>query len=580
MPHRENKFIVRGTELRTLLQEGAHETYETVGATFGPMSGNVIIQKNWGLARLTHDGITVAREIFLSDSVKNAGATLLASASKKTLETVGDGTSATVILGYTILALANKAATSGRNPMLMKRGIIRAAIDAKREIDNLKQEIVVPENATDPNQLEQIATISASGDKAIGSLVAETVNRVGKGITIEEYNGLNIEKQIVEGYYFESGYVAPQLSTMIETDKDGQAYVVVVSNTLSRVEDVFPFIKKMFDENKRKLLIVGRVNAHAIETLTAQVMNGAFEVTVADAPIAGQQRIEFLNDVAAITGARLLPNLTNAKFSDLGKIDKATLTSRSTTIFGGAGDPEQVLVRMEAIKQQLKDETIEVLRMHLENRLAKLNGKVGLIQVGGATPTEVKEKKDRVDDAVKAAQAAIQEGIIAGGGTALVEVSRRLEMEKSELFINRDAIDDLTDIQDKGYISVEGNVRDAVTRVYDNRPSTSMLPDELEGYRIVIEALKEPFRVLMENSGQMPDYNLKMVQKAGYGFGYHAERPTEDPINLFDAGVVDPALVLKMVVENGCSIAGDLITAKAGIFHEDLEKVEDIEMED
>lgn len=552
MPIRENKLIISGPALRAGIQAGAEKTYQAVGSTFGPMSGNVAIQKNWGLARITHDGVTVAREIMVSDSVENIGATILAEASKKTLETVGDGTSATVILGYHILALANQSVASGRNPMLIKRGIIKAALDAKRELDSLKKEVIPTEEDPVPAILTQVATISASGDKAIGALVANVVAKVGNGVTIEEYNGLNIEEEIIEGYYFESGYAAPQLSQIMKTEDGQPVQVLVVQASLSRTEDIFPFIKKMYDQGKKKLLVVGRVHGHALQTAIAQVMSGGFEVCMVDSPIAGQQRSEFLQDVAAVTGARLLANLTkDAKFSDLGTIDRVTTTSRSTTLFAGGGDPEQVSERLAGIQAALKTETVEVVRMHLDNRQAKLKGCIGLIRVGGATPVELKEKKDRVEDAVKATQAALAEGVVAGGATALIEVSRLLS----------------------------AGPKGVVTGVYDT-PDQSTLPDEVEGYRIVTEALKRPFHVLMENSGQEPGYNLKMAQKAGYGWGYHAERPTEDPIELFPAGVLDPAKVIKMVVENGCSVAAELVTTVTAIVHEDLEKVETIEDQD
>jgi len=589
MPIRENKNIISGPVLRSGIQEGARKAYEAVGATFGPMSGNVIIQKNWGLARITHDGVTVAREVFLPDSVENAGATILSDASKKTLETAGDGTSATVILGYHILELANKSVVSGRNAMLMKRGISRAAVDAKAIIDTLKTDVQRNDKKPDetPKELIQVATISASGDEAIGNLVAETVSKVGNGVTIEEYNGLNIEKEVVEGYYFENGYAAPQLSQVIETVGTAQLRVLVVQGTVSRVEDIFPFLEKMVNAGFRKLLIVGRIHGHALQCAIAQVMAGKFEITIADAPIAGQQRGEFLQDVCAMTGARLLSNLdAQAKMGDLGKAERVVLTSKSTTIFGGQGDPEAVENRLAGIREQLKNETIEVVRMHLETRQAKLKGRVGIIRVGGATPTEVKEKKDRVDDAVKATQAALEDGIVAGGATTLIEVSRQLQqrMEAPILAYAAEAVDDveaakLVKKASRSTVTVKGDPKTAVTLIGPSGSST-WLSDEIEGYRIVVEALKAPFRVLMQNSGQEPASNLKAVQKAGYGWGYHAERPTEEPIELFPAGVLDPAKVLKMVVENGCSTAAELLTVNAGIFHVDLEKVEEIEGQD
>lgn len=538
MPHREAKQIVVGDAARDGILAGSKQTYDAVRETFGPLSGNVAIEKVWGQPRITHDGVTVAREVLVEDSVQNIGAVLLAEASKQTNDTAGDGTSATVILGYTIHELSHRSVKSGRNAMMMKRGILKAGRDAKDVID----ELAVDVNA---KELAQIATISASGDKALGALIADTVHRVGAGVTIEEYNGLNVEQEIVEGFYFDRGFASPQLQPIITTeDESNPVCVLVLEKAVNKVSDIFPIMETMAKAKRTKLLIVAAASGHALNFAVSNVMQGNFEVCIVDSPIYGQQRIEFLMDVAAVTGAKVVPAGAKAPtLADLGKCDRVAVTSKSTTIVAGNGDPEVVIGRIEEINTQLKTEANEVIRKQMESRRAKLKGKIGIIRVGGATEVDMKETKDRVDDAVKASQAAQLEGMVAGGGTALVHVSSVL----------RDNLDD-----------------DATGLIHQ---------DEIEGYRIVVEALKAPFTQLMLNSGQPADYNLKMVQKAGYGKGYNAELHTENPVNLFTAGVVDPALVIKMEVENATSVAAELVTTNVAITHLKLDKLEEIEEE-
>ncbi len=550
MPHRENKIIIEGDAARKGIQEGARKTYSSVKATFGPMSSNVGIQKNWGLGRITHDGVTVAREIHLRDDAENFGAEHLAEASKQTNNAAGDGTSATVILGYHILNLANRQVFSGRNPMQMKRGIRRAAKDAVAIIDELKTPIDI-ETDEGKAKLIQVATISASGDAAMGQLIADTVGKVGKGVTIEEYPGMNVEREIVEGFHYDSGWASPHLSQIIQAEEDGAnpVSVLVTDKHITKLEDIFPLMQILVKANRSKLIVVGKVTGSGLGVAVSNVREsaGSFEMAISESPIYGQQRVEFLQDVATFTGAKLVANPRTATLADLGKATKVVLTQKATTIFGGQGDPEQIASRISDIKAKLKKETVDVVRMHMENRLAKLTGRVGVIYVGGATETEVKEKKDRVDDAVHATQCALEDGIVPGGGTTLVEVARRLE-----------------------HLPHQSKRAGAVT----------MHPDELEGYRVVIEAFRMPFQVLMQNSGQPAEYNLEMLKEAGYGFAYDAEHPTKKPVDVWEAGVLDPAKVIKLEVENGCSIAGELVTTETVIAHEDLSKVEQIEDQD
>lgn len=590
MPHRENKIIIKGEVARRSIEAGAFEVFDSVATTYGPMSGNVGIQKNWGLGRITHDGVTVAREIFLKNDAENFGATHLSAASKKTNEAAGDGTSATVILGYTVLSLANRQVFSRRNPMLMKRGIIRAALDAKDAIDAMKRPILDAKDGKTPEGLIKVATISASGDAAIGALIADTVHRVGKGVTIEEYAGLNVEQEIVEGFYYDQGWASPHLSAVIESEDANPVRVLITERSITKVAELFPLLKKLDDARNTKLVIVGSVTGPALTMVTDFVRNNQLEIGISQSPIFGQQRSEFLLDVATVTGGKVVTNLgENISLDLLGKCGRAVYNQKSTTLFSGQGDPEQVMTRIDETEAKLKAETVDVVREHMTSRLAKLRGKIGLIRVGGATESEVKEKKDRVDDAVHATQAAQEDGIVAGGATALLEVRRRL-LEKlgatapvpvvSRVVVREtDMARGSTVIQDhaRGVMIIE-NPTDV--QFAPGAAQTDMQPDELEGYRVVLDAFLEPFKVLMTNSGQSADYNLEMVLEAGYGFGYNAEAPTKKPVDLWEAGVVDPAKVIKLEIENGCSVAAELVTTKSVIAHVDLAKVEQIEDED
>lgn len=540
MPVREPKTFLFDAEARAAVLAGAQYTYRSVRGTFGPMSGNVGITKLWAIPRITHDGVTVAREVKLPDMHQNIGAELLAQASKKTNETAGDGTSATVIVGYQTMFLSAKSIASGRNPMLMKRGIKKAALDTIAYVDTMKRPLKAKE-------LAKVATISASGDKAIGELIAEVVSKVGAGVTIEEYPGLNIEKEIVDGFYIDKGNESPQLTQFMQTEEESNPVsVLVLEKHILKWDMLYPFLEKLTTDVKRnKLLIVGKVSGVALDWLVQLVRTSPLELAIVDCPIYGQQRAEFLMDVCAVTGAHLTAAAATAfSIHDLGECKSVTLTSRSATIVEGNGDPEQVNSRIAKLTDDLKRERNEVIRWQMEQRLAKLTGRIGIIRVGGAIETEVKERKDRVDDAVHAAQAAVEDGVVAGGGTTLVKIAQLLE---------RQVLDDLTGLE---------------------------LPDEIEGYRVAAQALKQPFVDLMRNSGQRGEYNLAMLEESKYGMGYNAERPSTAPIDLWAAGIIDPAKVIKLEVENGFSIAADLITMDTTIAHLDIEKVETIEDED
>jgi chaperonin GroEL len=523
---RVNKKVILDAEARNKVLEGSRAVYEAVSQAFGVTSGNVLIEKEWGKPILTHDGITIAREVYLQDPDTNAAAQLLIEASQKTNDIAGDGTSATVILGYEIIKKAQQRIASGMDAMSIKRGIIKASEKAKELIESLSKEVSTDE------ELKNVATVSA-GDESIGTLIAETVKEVGDdgGINIEEYQGVGIEQEIVDGYYFDKGYISPQMVT----DSSGivnysDCLIMVTEKKLSTVGDIVPLLKIVVDINEQKpggrILLIGDVAGDALNMLIINSrQTGAVSSVAVLPPIYGDQQTLSLEDIAILTGGKLIRNgesMDNLTKEHLGKADKVTITSDSTTIIGGQGDKEVIKNRIKEIKDILKTEKNEFRVERMRSRVSKLTGKVGLIRVGGATETGMKEIKRRVDNAVNATQAAKEEGIVIGGGICLVHVGHRL---------------------------------------MDQTPEELMGTDEYEGWRVVCEALNAPFLKLMENAGLDGSYNLRQIKEVNsLNMGYDVRNPTDEPIDLAERGIIDPIKVIKMVVENALSVAGNAIT--------------------
>jgi len=523
MPRSDPKIIHSEEETRTKLLSGAKKVYDAVAATYGPTAGNVILQKSWGQAVVTKDGVTVAKDVYLKDELEDIGAGKLVEASEKSNDVTGDGTTATVLLGYHIMRLANQRIAAGFNPIGLRRGIDEAANWIKGQLD----EVSIPIKDKD---LHKVATISAS-DPAIGKLVASTILKVkGVGVTVEEYDGLGVIQDVVEGLYFEKGWTAPQFVTSRETEEAvlENTNILVVDKKLDTNQDIVPILEMVFKETEHKsLLIIGTVTNRALETAFLTHNMGKVKVCVVSPPVYGDQVLPFLEDVAAMTGGKVIPKSMppeKIKVQHLGFAKKVIVGKDSTTVFEGKQDREQVQTRIDALYKQLKSDRYSAFQKErMELRLSKLLGKIGMIKVGGATESERTELKFRVDDAIHATKAARQEGIVPGGAVTLPQI-------------------------------VRGKAID-----------TSGDKDEVEGMGIVLMALNEPFEQLMENSGLDPGYRLQQILKAKPGFGFDVKNPTDEPIDLMKAGIFDPTLVIKSVVENACSAAGLAITAKAAL---------------
>lgn len=516
------KIITKGDEARRKLLRGAEAVYEAVSATYGPVSGNVGIQKSYGQGVVTHDGVTVAREVYLEDEIEDMGAGFLVQASEKSNRVSGDGTSATVLLGYHILNKANQRVAAGINPMALRRGIDKASLWIKQQLDELATPVA-------DEDLAKVATISAS-DPEVGKLVADTVVKVGGvGITVEEYEGLGVFQDVVDGLYFEQGWTMPHFVTDRTTEEavHETVSILILERHIKQNQDIVPIIEMAYAQTDNKtLLIVGNVGGQALETCALTNLAGKVKICVVSAPVYGDQELPFLEDVATLTGGKVVPSSLPADKVDttyLGNARKVIVAKNTTTIFEGQGVSEDIAQRISTIKEQLKsDKYSSFQKERMEMRLAKLQGKIGIIRVGGASETEIKEMKFRVEDAIHATRAAKDEGIVAGGATTLAKI----QYQAGPL----------------GKIPLD------------------LTGDELEGFMLTLKALVEPFKQLMTNAGEDGGYRLAQMLEAETGYGFDVKKMTKDPIELISAGVIDPVRVIKSVVENACSMAGVTIT--------------------
>jgi len=521
------KIITKGDEAKRKLLKGAKEVYDAVSTTYGAVSSNVAIQKSYGNAVVTKDGVTVAREIYLKDEVEDMGAGFLIQASEKTNQISGDGTSATVLLGYHILQKANQRVAAGFDPMELRRGIDKAAIDVKQRLDDMKAEVK-------GDDLIKVASISAS-DPEVGKLVADTVEKVGGvGITVEEHQGLGVFQEVVDGLYFEKGWTMPHFVTDRTTEEvvHENVSIALLEKHIKQNQDVVPLIEMVHGETEHKtLLIIGNVSGQALETCALTNLAGKVKICVVNPPVYGDQELPFLEDVACMTGGKVVPSsLPTDKITVeyLGSADKIIATKGNTTIFGCKGAKEDVEVRIANLKEQLKSDKYSAFQKErMEMRLAKLQGKIGLIKVGGATETEVKEMKFRVEDAVHATRAAKEDGVVPGGATALARISQ---------FMDR----------------------------------------ETEGAKVVCESLLELFKQLMENAGEDGGYRLQQMLKSKDWYGFDVTNMTDEPIELTD--ILDPVTVIKSVVENACSFAGIAVTIPLTITYDREYQLEQVQL--
>ena len=519
---KEIKFDV---DVRSRMKEGADALANAVKVTLGPKGRNVVIDKKFGAPQVTKDGVTVAKEIELEDKIANMGAQLVKEVASKTNEQAGDGTTTATVLAQAIINVGMKNVTAGANPMDLKRGIDKAVA---KVVDNLKEQS--QSVGTDYSKVEQVATVSANNDPAIGKLIAEAMSQVhGDGvITVEEAKGTDTNVKVVEGMQFDRGYISPYFMTngdKMEAVLD-DALVLVTDKKVSAMKDLLPILEPIAREGKSLLIIADDVDGEALTTLVVNKLRGTIKVAAVKAPGFGDRRKDMLQDIAYLTGATVISEergftLENATVELLGKAEKVTISKESTTIVGGAGNKEDIDDRIAQIRKQIDNTTSEYDREKLQERLGKLSGGVAVIYVGATTEVEMKEKKDRVEDALNATKAAVEEGYLPGGGVAYIRATESLEGFKG-----------------------------------DNE-------DETTGIKIVAKAIEAPLRQIADNAGVDGSVIVQKIKEGKNDFGYNAR--TGEYANLYEAGVIDPTKVARVALENAASVAGMFLTTECGI---------------
>jgi len=519
---KEIKFDV---DVRSKMKLGADSLANAVKVTLGPKGRNVVIDKKFGAPQVTKDGVTVAKEIELEDRFENMGAQMVKEVAAKTNEQAGDGTTTATVLAQAIINVGIKNVTAGANPMDLKRGIDKAVAAVVADLKARSQEV-----GSDYSKVEQVGTVSANNDNYIGKLIADAMSKVGKDgvITVEEAKGTETEVKVVEGMQFDRGYISPYFMT--NGDKM-EAYltnpaILVCDKKISTMKDLLPILEPIAREGKELLIIAEDVDGEALTTLVVNKLRGTLKIAAVKAPGFGDRRKEMLQDIAILTGATVISEergftLENATPDLLGKAEKVTITKDTTTIVGGAGAKEAIEERVESIRKQIEVSTSDYDKEKLKERLGKLSGGVAVLYVGAATEVEMKEKKDRVEDALNATRAAVEEGYLPGGGVSYIRAAEAL----AEL---------------KG----------------DN-------DDETTGIRIVAKAIEEPLRQIAANAGVDGAVIIQKIKEGSDDFGYNAR--TDEYVHMFEAGVIDPTKVARVALENAASVAGMFLTTECGI---------------
>jgi len=521
------KQIIFSEDARRALQRGMETLAEAVTTTLGPKGRNVALDKKFGSPTITHDGVTVAKEIELEDPFENMGAQLLKEAATKTNDIAGDGTTTSTVLAHTVVVEGMKNLAAGANPMLLKRGIEAATKVASEEIGKQSIELKTKE------EISSVASISAQ-DRAIGDLIAEVMDKVGKDgvITVEESKGLEFETEYVEGMQFDRGYISPYFITdpeQMEADVS-EPYLLIHDKKISAATDIVPLLEKLVQVGKRELVIVAEdIDGEALATLVLNKLRGMLNVVAIKAPGFGDRRKAMLQDIAILTGANVISEetgrkLDSATIEDLGHAEKIVVTKDDTTIIGGKGELSQIKGRIDQIRNEIEKSTSDYDKEKLQERLAKLSGGVAIIRVGASTETELKEKKHRVEDALSATRAAVEEGIVPGGGVVLINVIPVLQDLKVE---------------------------------YE---------DAQIGVNIVRKALEMPMRKIAENAGKDGSVILENVRRAqkeqdNLKIGYDVLK--EEYLDMVAGGVIDPAKVTRGALENATSIAAMILTTEA-----------------
>jgi len=519
------KEITFDTSAREKLKAGVDALANAVKVTLGPKGRNVVIDKKFGAPHITKDGVSVAKEIELADAIENMGAQMLKEVASKTADIAGDGTTTATVLAQAIVTSGLKNVASGANPMDLKRGIDKAVGAVVKELQSLSKTV-----GSDNAKIKQVASISANNDENIGTLIADAMAKVGTEgvITVEEAKGTETEVKTVEGMQFDRGYLSPYFVTNaenMEADLEN-AFILIYDKKVSTMKELLPVLEKSAQTGRPLLIIAEDVDGEALATLVVNKIRGALKVAAVKAPGFGDRRKAMLQDIAILTGGQVISEetglkLENATLEDLGRAEKITIDKDNTTIVNGAGSKDAIAARVAEIKAQIEKTTSDYDREKLQERLAKLAGGVAVLYIGAATEVEMKEKKDRVDDALRATRAAVEEGIVPGGGVALIRASK--------------ALDKLKGSND----------------------------DEQTGISIIARAIEEPLRQIVANAGGEGAVIVNKVREGKDDFGYNAR--TEVFENLIGAGVIDPTKVVRVALENAASIAGMLLTTECVI---------------
>jgi len=519
------KEITFDTAAREKLKAGVDALANAVKVTLGPKGRNVVIDKKFGAPHITKDGVTVAKEIELKDAIENMGAQMLKEVASKTADLAGDGTTTATVLAQAIVTSGLKNVASGANPMDLKRGIDKAVHAVVAELAKLSKAV-----GNDNDKIKQVATISANNDEAIGTLIANAMATVGTEgvITVEEAKGTETEVKTVEGMQFDRGYLSPYFMTNAENQEAEleNAYILIYDKKISTMKELLPVLEKTAQTGRPLLIIAEDVDSEALATLVVNKIRGALKVAAVKAPGFGDRRKAMLQDIAILTGGVVISEetgtkLEKAELTDLGRAEKITIDKDNTTVVNGAGSKEGIQGRISEIKSQIDKTTSDYDREKLQERLAKLAGGVAVLYIGAPTEVEIKEKKDRVDDALHATRAAVEEGIVPGGGVAYIRAA---------------------------------SVLDGVVGLNE---------DENTGIQIVRRAIEEPLRQIVANAGGEGAVIVQKVREGKDDFGYNAR--TEVFENMYAAGVIDPTKVSRVALENAASIAGMLLTTECVI---------------
>ena len=530
-----SKQLLFESDARAKLKTGVDALANAVKVTLGPKGRNVIIGKSFGSPHITKDGVSVAKEIELEDPIENMGAQLVKEVASKTADLAGDGTTTATVLTQAIFSDGIKMVTAGANPMDLKRGIDKAVQSVVGELKKSSQKI------NTNKEIEQIATISANNDSEIGRMLADAMNRVGKDgvITVEEAKGTQTEVKTVEGMQFDRGYLSPYFVTnqeKMEVELETVS-ILLYDKRISSMKDILPILESAAQTNKPLLIIAEDVESEALATLVVNKMRGSIRIAAVKAPGFGDRRKEMLEDIAILTGGTLISEesgltLEKTTLKMLGTAEKINIDKDTTTIINGGGKGDAIKERIETIKAQIERSTSDYDKERMQERLAKLSGGVAIVYIGASTETELKEKKDRVDDALHATRAAVEEGIVIGGGIALIKAGDSLSHAEFRDKLEND--------------------------------------DQRLGVDIVRKALESPFRTIISNAGGSPDVIIAKIKEVGGSIGFNAR--TDLFVDMFEAGIIDPTKVTRLALENAASIAGLLLTTECVVAEDKSKK--------